>query len=149
LHSTFSPVVDCDAAPGTVVAAFRLSGGNGNPVTLSLTGPNATDFAINGTKVVVARTAWRRRIAARCEPSPLPRASHEGGERAFTEALGVRRRAAHEAKGLRRKQLGLASQIWFSQICGSERGQRDLTVDAMLRFAAILSVPPASLIRPN
>jgi hypothetical protein len=46
MFSPLSPTVRASAAPGTVVAAITVSGGNGNPVTLALSG-DTTDFALS------------------------------------------------------------------------------------------------------
>ncbi len=42
----------CGTAPGTVVTALSITGGNGNPVTWSISG-DTTDFALSGSTVVV------------------------------------------------------------------------------------------------
>ena len=39
---------DCYAAGSSAVSAVSVSGGNGNPITLSMTG-NTTDFALSAT----------------------------------------------------------------------------------------------------
>jgi hypothetical protein len=52
---TFSPAtarVPCDTKPGTVIAAVKTTGGNGNPITLVLSG--STNFVLQGMNVVVA-----------------------------------------------------------------------------------------------
>jgi hypothetical protein len=54
LHLAFSPAVPCDAAPGTVVASVRVSGGDSMPVTMTISGGDVGDFVLNGTDVVVA-----------------------------------------------------------------------------------------------
>ncbi len=46
-------VIHCDAAPGTVVAAISHAGGNGQPVSYTLSAGDTADFAIAGGKVVV------------------------------------------------------------------------------------------------
>jgi hypothetical protein len=48
-----APIIDCTTAPGSVVSALSATGGNGKPVGYSITGGNSTDFALNGTNVVV------------------------------------------------------------------------------------------------
>lgn len=54
LHLALSPAVPCEAVPGTVVASIRVSGGDGNPVSLAFSGGDVADFALVGTDVVVA-----------------------------------------------------------------------------------------------
>jgi hypothetical protein len=63
LHLALSTVLPCEAAPGTVVASVRISGGDGNPVTMQFTGGDVGDFALNGTDIVVAGAGIAR---ARC-----------------------------------------------------------------------------------
>jgi hypothetical protein len=49
-----APTIPCNAAAGTVVASFVLSGGDGNTVPTSPTlAGDTTDFAISGTNIVV------------------------------------------------------------------------------------------------
>jgi hypothetical protein len=43
----------CAVPEGTVVSQLSTTGGDGNPVTFSLTGGDTTDFAISGSNVVV------------------------------------------------------------------------------------------------
>jgi len=47
-----APTEACDAAPGTVVSALSVTGGDGNPITWSISG-DTTDFALSGNNVVV------------------------------------------------------------------------------------------------
>jgi hypothetical protein len=47
------PEIVCSAVAGTVVATISVSGGNGNPLTLKLTGDAAEKFAIKGDDIVV------------------------------------------------------------------------------------------------
>jgi hypothetical protein len=54
LHLALSPAVPCEAVPGTVVASVRVSGGDGNPVTMTISGGDVGDFALSGTDLVVA-----------------------------------------------------------------------------------------------
>jgi hypothetical protein len=51
--SPASPTEACNTAAGTVVAAVSTTGGDGNAVTLSLTGGDTTDFALSGSNIVV------------------------------------------------------------------------------------------------
>ena len=48
-----STTESCSAAPGTVVSAASVTGGDGNAVTWSMSG-DTTDFALSGTNIVVA-----------------------------------------------------------------------------------------------
>ncbi len=48
-----SPTIACAAAAGTVVSAVSTTGGDGNAVTLTMSG-DTTDFALSGSNVVVA-----------------------------------------------------------------------------------------------
>ena len=52
VFSPSSPTEPCGAAPGTVVSALSVTGGDGNPVTWSVSG--GTDFAVSGSNVVVS-----------------------------------------------------------------------------------------------
>jgi hypothetical protein len=63
LHLAFSPAVACEAAPGSVVASVRVSGGDGMPVTMQVTAGDVGDFALNGTDLVVVGAGI---AAARC-----------------------------------------------------------------------------------
>jgi hypothetical protein len=54
LHLALSPAVACDARPGTVVATIRVSGGDGMPVAMTISGGDVGDFALVGSDVVVA-----------------------------------------------------------------------------------------------
>jgi hypothetical protein len=47
-----SPTEACGTAPGTVVSALSVTGGDGNPVTWSISG-DTTDFALSGNNIVV------------------------------------------------------------------------------------------------
>jgi hypothetical protein len=50
--SPASPTVLCAAAPGTTVSTIGTSGGDGNSITLSISG-DTTDFDLSGTNIVV------------------------------------------------------------------------------------------------
>ena len=50
--SPLNPTEACTVAAGTVVSTVSTSGGDGNPVTLSMTG-DTTDFVLSGSNVVV------------------------------------------------------------------------------------------------
>jgi hypothetical protein len=63
LHLAFSPAVACEAAPGSVVASVRVSGGDSMPVTMTISGGDVGDFALVGTDLVVAGAGI---AAARC-----------------------------------------------------------------------------------
>jgi hypothetical protein len=43
----------CEVPAGAVVSQLSATGGDGNPVTFSISGGDTTDFAINGANVVV------------------------------------------------------------------------------------------------
>jgi hypothetical protein len=47
------PKIVCSAAAGTVVATISVSGGNGGPLALKLTGDAAEKFAIKGDDIIV------------------------------------------------------------------------------------------------
>jgi hypothetical protein len=47
-----APTLPCTAAAGTVVSALSTTGGDGNPVTYSLTG--SSDFVVSGANIIVA-----------------------------------------------------------------------------------------------
>ena len=47
-----SPTEACGVAPGAVVSALSVTGGDANPVTWSISG-DTTDFALNGSNIVV------------------------------------------------------------------------------------------------
>ena len=47
------PAIACNAAPGTVVAGMSAVGGDGNPVTIAVTGGDTTDFTLSGSNIVV------------------------------------------------------------------------------------------------
>jgi len=55
LHLTFGTSIPCSVLPGTVVASINLSGGDGSPISLGMTG-DAGDFAISGSNVVVGKS---------------------------------------------------------------------------------------------
>lgn len=46
--SPANPTINCNAAAGTVVSAISQSGGDANPVTVSISG-DTTDFALSAT----------------------------------------------------------------------------------------------------
>jgi len=48
-----NPTIACAAMAGTVVSAVSTTGGDGNAVTLAISG-DTTDFALSGSNVVVA-----------------------------------------------------------------------------------------------
>lgn len=48
-----TPSIPCNAAPGTVVSAASVSGGDGNAMTYTASGGDTSDFAISGSNVVV------------------------------------------------------------------------------------------------
>jgi hypothetical protein len=48
-----APLIPCNAAPGTVVSALSLTGGDGNPGTFTASGGDTSDFAASGTNAVV------------------------------------------------------------------------------------------------
>jgi hypothetical protein len=52
LQLAFGPSVACDAPPGTVVARLLLSGGDGNPISYTISGDTA-DFRLRGSVIVV------------------------------------------------------------------------------------------------
>jgi hypothetical protein len=52
VFSSANPTVACTAVPGTLVATVGYAGGDGNPVSWSLTS-NMGDFALIGQSIVV------------------------------------------------------------------------------------------------
>ena len=58
--------VSCDAKPGTVIATLVPTGGNGKPITYTITRGDSKDFAISGANVVVATAGI---TAANCKTS--------------------------------------------------------------------------------
>ena len=48
-----NPTAACLLAAGTVISQLSTIGGDGNPVTYALTSGDTTDFAVNGSTVVV------------------------------------------------------------------------------------------------
>jgi len=50
--SPANPTIPCNIPGGTVVAAVVVSGGDGNPTTLSISG-DTTDFTLSGSNIVV------------------------------------------------------------------------------------------------
>jgi hypothetical protein len=55
LQPTFGAWIPNSIPPGTSVASINLSGGDGNPISLGMTG-DTTDFAISGSKIVVSKS---------------------------------------------------------------------------------------------
>ena len=56
LHVVLTPMsatVPCTANPGLVVVAVSTTGGDGNPVTFSISGGDTIDFALSGANIVV------------------------------------------------------------------------------------------------
>ena len=53
-----APVIECNNPAGTVVAAITVSGGNGKPVTLAMTG-DTTDFALSGNSIVIGSSGLK------------------------------------------------------------------------------------------
>ena len=52
-----APIEACDTAPGTLVSALSVTGGDGNPITWSISG-DTTDFALSGNNVVVGANGF-------------------------------------------------------------------------------------------
>jgi hypothetical protein len=52
LQLAFGPSLPCDAPPGTVVARMLIGGGDGNPISYTMSG-DTQDFRIRGSVVVV------------------------------------------------------------------------------------------------
>lgn len=53
VFTPLNPIVACTAAAGTLVSAVSVTGGDGNAVTLAMSG-DTTDFALSGSNIVVA-----------------------------------------------------------------------------------------------
>jgi hypothetical protein len=49
----FGASVPCDAPPGTVVARLLATGGDGKPISYTMTGGDTQDFRIRGSVIVV------------------------------------------------------------------------------------------------
>jgi hypothetical protein len=49
-----APSIGCTTPAGTVVSTLSVTGGDGNPVSYSITGGDTTDFVLSGTSIVVA-----------------------------------------------------------------------------------------------
>jgi len=58
LHLVLGFTLACLSPPGTVIAVLSTSGGDGNPISYSLSGtaPIVSDLMINGTALVVGRS---------------------------------------------------------------------------------------------
>lgn len=54
VFSPASPTIPCGTPAGTVVASMTVTGGDGNPVSYTLTGGDTADFAVSGANIVVA-----------------------------------------------------------------------------------------------
>lgn len=63
----------------------------------------------------------------------------------YMRELGVALRKARERKELSQEQLGLSTGIHRNYIGGIERGERQPTVDVVLRLAEALDTSPARL----
>jgi hypothetical protein len=66
LQLVLSPLVACDAPPGTVVAQLLPQDGDSNQVSLSLDG-DVSDFALQGATIVVGPNGI---AAANCGQQP-------------------------------------------------------------------------------
>jgi hypothetical protein len=61
------PSIACDSAPGTVVSALSVTGGDGNAVTYTASAGDTGDFAVSGVNVVVGAKGI---AAATCGTTP-------------------------------------------------------------------------------
>jgi hypothetical protein len=75
-----NPTIPCNAAPGTVVAALSVTGGDGNPATYTASSGDTTDFAVapgaNGGANVAVGSAGI--AAANCGTATGPKIENVG-----------------------------------------------------------------------
>lgn len=61
------------------------------------------------------------------------------------EQFGKRLRQLREAKGFSQEHLALVADVHRTYVSSVERGNRNVSLDIMVRLAVALEVPPAEL----